>query len=223
MPQDEAAVSAAFMTLWRELDADDERETMRKEEAYGSMSDDMHVQTSERKRVKRGARGAEIEAGYDGPHLPTTYGLPDVLTMMDRFSEGKRLHYTYAARLVEDVHQVLLEQPTVCPIAIPKQGRLVVCGDTHGQFNDLRTIFRMNGMPSELNLFLFNGDFVDRGPNGTEVLFTLYALKKLFPQYLFLNRGNHEVLTATAAACETTAACCECGGWCWWLIRWSVW
>ena len=39
---------------------------------------------------------------------------------------------------------------------------------------------------------IFNGDFVDRGPAGIEVLITLYALKIAFPNNFYLNRGNHE-------------------------------
>lgn len=53
-------------------------------------------------------------------------------------------------------------------------------GDTHGQYFDVLNIFNFNGMPSPTNCYLFNGDFVDRGPFGVEV----YYFIKLI--YLFL-------------------------------------
>lgn len=39
---------------------------------------------------------------------------------------------------------------------------------------------------------VFNGDFVDRGDFGTEVLLILYCCKAIFPSNVYLNRGNHE-------------------------------
>ena len=38
----------------------------------------------------------------------------------------------------------------------------------------------------------FNGDFVDRGNYGVEIVLTLLAFKSLSPQSIHLNRGNHE-------------------------------
>ena len=40
---------------------------------------------------------------------------------------------------------------------------------------------------------MFNGDLVDRGPHGPEVLFVVYALKIALPHNIFINRGNHEL------------------------------
>lgn len=54
---------------------------------------------------------------------------------------------------------------------------MTVVGDIHGQLQDLFSIFTINGLPSSKNHYLFNGDFVDRGPCGAEVLFALCAFK----------------------------------------------
>ena len=70
--------------------------------------------------------------------------------------------------------------------------KITVCGDTHGQFYDLANIFKINGLPSEENPYLFNGDFVDRGSFSAETVITLLAFKIVFPNHFFLSRGNHE-------------------------------
>jgi len=71
---------------------------------------------------------------------------------------------------------------------------MTIVGDTHGQLFDLLTILHLNDdkLPSEENVYLFNGDFVDRGPHSAEVLLLLFALKLHCPRGVFFNRGNHE-------------------------------
>lgn len=49
------------------------------------------------------------------------------------------------------------------------------------QFYDLLNIFELNGLPSEENPYLFNGDFVDRGSFSVEVILTLFAIKCMCP------------------------------------------
>lgn len=64
--------------------------------------------------------------------------------------------------------------------------------------DDLFSIFSIKGIPSPTNLYLFNGDFVDRGSRGIEVLSVLCAFKILYPKHVFLNRGNHEARAQNA-------------------------
>ncbi|PKU31866.1 serine threonine-protein phosphatase with ef-hands 1 [Limosa lapponica baueri] len=60
--------------------------------------------------------------------------------------------------------------------------------------NALLHAFRneQNGLPSEQNRYVFNGDFVDRGQNSMEILIILFAFLLIYPNDLHLNRGNHE-------------------------------
>ncbi|CAD6198374.1 unnamed protein product [Caenorhabditis auriculariae] len=66
-----------------------------------------------------------------------------------------------------------------------------IIGDLHGQFHDLRSIFTRCGHPSNTS-YLFLGDYVDRGVQGLETSLLLLALKALYPERVFLLRGNHE-------------------------------
>lgn len=66
------------------------------------------------------------------------------------------------------------------------------------QFYDLLNIFELNGLPSEDNPYLFNGDFVDRGSFSLEVILTLFAFKCMSPSgkrdihVLFLDERNEQ-------------------------------
>lgn len=67
------------------------------------------------------------------------------------------------------VLKVLNALPSLIEVPVPKATEFTVCGDVHGQFYDLLNIFELNGMPSDSNPYLFNGDFVDRGSFSYEV------------------------------------------------------
>ena len=132
-----------------------------------------------------------IPSNYTGYHLrfPILEDNP-VIDLMKYYRDGHTLHYSYAFKLVDEMKKLLSAAPLVSDIKIVDT--LTVCGDTHGQFADLCMIFDKRGYPSPTNKFLFNGDFVDRGQNGIEVLLTLYAWKLLYPNSVYLNKGNHE-------------------------------
>jgi serine/threonine-protein phosphatase 5 len=135
-----------------------------------------------------------VDAEYDGVRWDDDepISLAFVQDMMERFEAQKKIHRKYAYKLMLCVKTLFEKSQSLVDITIPRNGLLTVCGDVHGQYYDLLTIFRNNGMPSEAHVYLFNGDFVDRGSFSAEVILTLFAFKALYPDRFFLSRGNHE-------------------------------
>merc|ERR1719354_99009 len=89
--------------------------------------------------------------------------------------------------MCEMVSNILIGQPMLLELEAPVN----VCGDIHGQFDDLKKLFSVGGYPPFRN-YLFLGDYVDRGKKSVETLLLLMAFKIKFPENFFVVRGNHE-------------------------------
>ncbi|XP_037030544.1 serine/threonine-protein phosphatase 5 [Bradysia coprophila] len=134
-----------------------------------------------------------IEDDYKGPQLENgKVTLKFMEELMEFYKQEKRLHKKFAYKILCEIDLYLRKQPSLVDIAIPDDAKFTICGDIHGQFYDLMNIFKINGLPSQTNPYLFNGDFVDRGSFSVECIFTLFGFKLLYPDHFFLARGNHE-------------------------------
>lgn len=71
-------------------------------------------------------------------------------------------------------------------------GKINIVGDLHGCLDSLFSALNSGGLPAQDNIWLFNGDFVDRGPYSMQTLEALCQLVMRYPGCVFLNRGNHE-------------------------------
>ncbi|RZC65203.1 hypothetical protein C5167_008893 [Papaver somniferum] len=135
----------------------------------------------------------EVEPQYTGARIEgEVLTLDFVKKMLDDFKNQKSLHRRYAYQIVLQTREMLRALPSLVDVSIAEGKHFTVCGDVHGQFYDLLNIFELNGLPSEDNPYLFNGDFVDRGSFSLEVILTLFAFKCMSPSGIHLARGNHE-------------------------------
>lgn len=138
-----------------------------------------------------------VEKSYNGPRLKdekyVTFEFIEKL--IEHFRESKILHRKYVLEILCQVYKLFESQPTLVDVNIEQGEKFTVVGDIHGQFYDLLNILSLNGLPSEDNPYLFNGDIVDRGSFSIECILLLLSFKLLYPKHLYISRGNHETHT----------------------------
>jgi protein phosphatase len=142
------------------------------------------------------------ESGYFLLPVPDKVTDEFVVLLMKKFAKNQRLA-EYSTRTLLTRTKELLAQRHETPVnRVPfprgEGARFTVVGDLHGQLPDLLCILKRNGLPSATNVYLFNGDLVDRGPNGVEICLIVFAWMLACPQSVYVNRGNHEALSMNA-------------------------
>ncbi|KFV78403.1 Serine/threonine-protein phosphatase with EF-hands 1, partial [Struthio camelus australis] len=146
----------------------------------------------------------DVPDSYYGPRLKFPLTPADANAILDAFKNeeaislvlphffSQTLHARYVLQLFHETRKVLKEMPNITQLSTSYTKEITVCGDLHGKLDDLLLIFYKNGLPSEKNPYVFNGDFVDRGEHSIEILIILFAFLLIYPNDLHLNRGNHE-------------------------------
>lgn len=104
-----------------------------------------------------------------------------------QLNDCKPLSESEVKALCDKARDILINESNVQPVKCP----VTVCGDIHGQFQDLLELFRIGGNSPETN-YLFMGDYVDRGYHSVETVSLLVALKVRYRERITILRGNHE-------------------------------
>ena len=111
----------------------------------------------------------------------------DIDRLLAEIMECKPLAERDLRMLCEKMKDICMEENNVQPVAAP----VVVCGDIHGQFQDLVELFKTGGEIPDTR-YIFMGDYVDRGYYSVETFTLLMTLKVKYPGHITLIRGNHE-------------------------------
>lgn len=82
-------------------------------------------------------------------------------------------------------------------LCLPHSGTTIIVGDLHGDLASLTYIlknsrFIKDAQQGKNERLIFLGDYGDRGSRSPEVYFVILKLKEMFPDKVFLMRGNHE-------------------------------
>uniref|UniRef100_A0A3B3D4G1 Serine/threonine-protein phosphatase with EF-hands n=1 Tax=Oryzias melastigma TaxID=30732 RepID=A0A3B3D4G1_ORYME len=134
----------------------------------------------------------EVPDSYTGPHLTFPMTFCGVSKLVEAFKQKQQLHARYVLQILGETWRLLRILPNINHVSVCQTKEITICGDLHGQLEDLLLIFYKNGLPSSEKPYIFNGDFVDRGKSSLEILLILFGFLLVYPNDLHLNRGNHE-------------------------------
>lgn len=137
-------------------------------------------------------KGLVLDAIFHRAHEVTVEDLPnaesELLSYFEEFKNGDYFNDLQS----KDYYRFLdlREKP---------ESRVVIIGDIHCDFNSLSAILLKLSVSSydffEKGLFVFMGDYLDRGSMLFEPLLLLMDLKRILGDRMLMLRGNHELIS----------------------------
>uniref|UniRef100_A0A0N4Z6I3 protein-serine/threonine phosphatase n=1 Tax=Parastrongyloides trichosuri TaxID=131310 RepID=A0A0N4Z6I3_PARTI len=127
---------------------------------------------------------SEVDEFVTSPPI-TSPNMSDIDRQIETLFECKLIPESDVKVLCAKAKEILIQESNVQCVDAP----VTICGDIHGQFYDLKELFRVGGRVPETN-YLFLGDFVDRGFYSVETFLLLLALKVRYPDRIILIRGK---------------------------------
>lgn len=112
----------------------------------------------------------------------------DLDRQIEQLKRCKIINEHEVKALCAKAREILVEEGNVQRVDSP----VTVCGDIHGQFYDLKELFKVGGDVPETN-YLFMGDFVDRGYYSVETFLLLLALKVYYILINFVNLSCRKI------------------------------
>uniref|UniRef100_A0A665UEV5 Serine/threonine-protein phosphatase with EF-hands n=1 Tax=Echeneis naucrates TaxID=173247 RepID=A0A665UEV5_ECHNA len=124
-------------------------------------------------------KSIEVPDSYSGPHLTFPLTFCGVSKLVEAFRHKQQLHARYILQLLGETWRCLRILKNINHVTTCHTKEITICG-TRQQTFPLLIFF-----PETLN-------FVDRGKNSLEILLILFGFLLVYPNDIYLNRGNHE-------------------------------
>ncbi|OHT12456.1 hypothetical protein TRFO_17737 [Tritrichomonas foetus] len=107
--------------------------------------------------------------------------------IISEVKKGQPINESDVYFVLNKLREILYQENNILFLQSP----IVVCGDVHGQLDDVLYLFDISG-GVEGQKFLFLGDYVDRGYFSLNTFLLLACYKLKYPDSIYLLRGNHE-------------------------------
>ncbi|CAJ1372359.1 unnamed protein product [Effrenium voratum] len=201
------AKGAASFERLLNAETQDEASYVESAQVGHSVTEYLKKSGSKDRRRPRAGRKAAAKGGCDEFGVPEDYvghriewpmTLPGAQALLDHFllnGANSPLHQKHVMLILDqfvEAYKTRHPKPVVNTEVPQPDGRLIIVGDTHGQLADVLHILYHLGPPNAKNRYLFNGDMVDRGSQGVEILLIIFSFFLADPESIIIHRGNHE-------------------------------
>ena len=100
-----------------------------------------------------------------------------------------KVPYSQFEKLIKNAESIFSEEPNI--LMLSSESTIHVVGCLYGHLLDLLAILKMYGVPPQ-SRYLFLGNFINQGEFSLETLILIFTLKVMFPEHVFIIRGDQE-------------------------------